>query len=223
MTANKELFLKAFSEADLLDMQKYQTKADFKHEFSEAFEKKMSRLIAKESRISFNTRKKLTNALLAAIIAVLVLITGLMSVSASREKIVEFVERVFSTNTQITLSENSAPTPETIEKAYTLGYVPEGFVLKSYDVDELAVYAICENSISEIIVFEQYILNMNSSISNEDYYKKIKLNGYDAYVYGIENNICISWSDGEYWFTINALTKFKDELLTIAEKIIEKK
>ena len=167
MTANKELFLKAFSEADLLDMQKYQTKADFKHEFSEAFEKKMSRLIAKESRISFNTRKKLTNALLAALIAVFVLITGLMSVSASREKIVEFVERVFSTNTQITLNENSASTPETIETAYTLGYVPEGFELKQYDADDFSVLAIWENKNGEIIVFKQIVLNGNFSIDNE--------------------------------------------------------
>ena len=91
---NKELFIKAFLEADELEMEKYQNKSDFSCEFSEAFEKKMNKLGAKNNRINLRTRRNISKALLAAMIATVVLFTGIMSVSATREKVVEFVENV---------------------------------------------------------------------------------------------------------------------------------
>lgn len=219
---NEELFIKAFNEANSLELSKYQNKDNFVYNFSKAFENKMNKLISKNNRIKFETRKRVSKALIAAIIAIIALLTGLMSVSASREKIVEFIERVFSTNTQITLSENSAQTPETIEKAYTLGYVPEGFELKQYDRDELGVFAIWENNNNEQIVFQQYILNGDFSIDNEHNYKEMENNGYPAYVVSDEYQSVLSYSDGEYWLKIIVPVELKDEIFTISEKIIEK-
>ncbi|MBQ9516603.1 MAG: fibronectin type III domain-containing protein [Eubacterium sp.] len=103
---NKELFVQAFLQADALEMEKYQAEADFSHEFSEDFEKKMNKLIAKNNRIKLNTRRKISKALIAAIIAITVLFTGIMSVSASREKVVEFVENILWAH--ITVQGNSA-------------------------------------------------------------------------------------------------------------------
>ena len=218
---NKDWFIQAFLEADAVEMQKFQNKENFLYEFSEAFEKKMSKLISKESRISFNTRRRIVNALIAALIASLLLITGLLSVSASRQKIVEFIENVFSTNTQITLSENSAPTPETIEKAYTLGYVPEGFELKQYELEETSVFAIWQNKNGEQIVFVQVLLDGNFSIDNEHIYNKTEIKGFPAYIYGDKYTTELSWSDGEYRFIVQASTIYKSELLSMAENISE--
>ena len=221
MTANRELFIKAFIEADSAEIEKYLKKDDFHYEFSEAFERKMNRLISKDNRIRISTRRKISKALIAALIAIIVLLTGLMSVSASREKIVEFIERVFSTNTQITLSENSAPTPETIETAYTLGYVPEGFELKQYDADDFSVLAIWENKIGEEIVFTQDILNIDLSIDNEHSYRTIEINGYKAYLLYDKFETIMCFSDGEYWFKIIVPKELKDEIILISEKIIK--
>ena len=222
MTAEKELFIKAFLEADLIETEKYFDKDSFPFDFSEAFERKMNKLINKDKRISFASRKKLSRALIAAIISLIILLTGLMSVSASREKIVEFIERVFSTNTQITLSENSAPTPETIETAYTLGYVPEGFELKQYESDELGVFAIWENEKGEEIVFTQDILNSDISIDNEHYYEKTEVNGFPGYIHGSGINTLLAWTNNKYWFEISVPDKINNELVDIAKNISEK-
>ncbi len=219
---NEELFIKAFNEANSLELSKYQNKDSFVYNFSKAFENKMNKLISKNNRIKFETRKRVSKALIAAIIAIIALFTGLMSVSASREKIVEFIERVFPTYIQITLSENSAQTPETIEKAYTLSYVPKGFELKQYQLEETSVFAIWENEKGEEIVFSQDILNIDFSMDNENNYKKIKLNGYSAHIYWDNIDCIIAWTDGEYWFTLNTPIRYKDDLVDMANNISEK-
>lgn len=219
---NKELFKQAFLEADAIEMEKYQNKDDFHHEFSKSFEKKMNKLIAKNNRISLYTRRKISKALIAAIIAIIVLFTGLMSVSASREKIIEFVENILSQYTQIELSEDSPETPDTIETAYTISDIPKGFTLKQYDLEETGVYAIWEDDKSAEIVFMQDILNGDFAIDNEFNYEKTTINDYPAYIYGDKTTYFISWSDGEYWFTIHVPTEHKDSLLTMAENISEK-
>lgn len=219
---NKELFIQAFLEADAIKMEKYQNKDDFHHEFSKSFEKKMNKLIAKNNRISLYTRRKISKALIAATIAIIVLFTGLMSVSASREKIIEFVENILSQYTQIELSEDSPETPDTIETAYTISNIPEGFNLKQYDLEETGVFAIWHNDTGEEIVLRQDILNADFSIDNEFDYEKTTINSYPAYIYGDKLTHFISWSDGEYWFTIHVPTKYRSSLLNMAEKISKK-
>ena len=103
---NRDFFVQAFKKADEREMAEYRNKAAYSHDFSQSFEKKMDVLVAKHRRISLNTRRKISRALLAAIIAVSVLFTGIMSVSATREKVVGFVENIFKTN--ITVHGNSA-------------------------------------------------------------------------------------------------------------------
>ena len=219
---NKELFIKAFLEADAIEMEKYQNKDDFHHDFSASFEKKMNKLIAKNNRISLYTRRKISKALIAAIIAIIVLFTGLMSVSASRERIIEFVENVLSRYTQIELSEDSPETPDTIKTAYTISNIPEGFILKQYDLEETIVFAVWQNSNNEEIIFTQNILSGDFSIDNESNYQRITINELAAFIYGDDNESYLSWSDGEYWFTIQVPTKYKNRLVTMSENISEK-
>ncbi|MBQ8076852.1 MAG: fibronectin type III domain-containing protein [Eubacterium sp.] len=103
---NRELFVQAFLKADEREMAKYQNKSDFSHDFSETFENKMNKLSAKHNRLSIRTRRSISKALLAATIATAVLFTGIMSVSATREKVVEFVENILYAH--ITVQGNSA-------------------------------------------------------------------------------------------------------------------
>lgn len=64
--------------------------------FSEKFESSMNKLIKKSNHIQLSTRRTVRRDLLAEIIALIVAFTGLMSVSATRESIIEFVKKVFS-------------------------------------------------------------------------------------------------------------------------------
>lgn len=96
MENRKELFIKAFLEAENVSISNLKSEDEIEWEFSEKFESSMNKLIKKNNHIQLSTRRTVRRDLLAAIIALIVAFTGLMSVSATRESIIEFVKKVFS-------------------------------------------------------------------------------------------------------------------------------
>lgn len=222
MESSKELFIKAFMEAERLDNQKIPSEEEIKWEFSEKFEHAMNKLIKKNNRIRIATRRRIRRSLLAAIIAILVLFTGLMSVSAIRTPFVEFVKNVFDQYNEITISEESIPPVETIETEYTLSELPEGYTLDTYQSDELGVFAIWKNESNQEIIFTQDILDINISIDTEHNYQETKVGEFTAYLNTYEYNSVLHWNDNEYWYSLNVPNDLIDELIAIAENIIEK-
>lgn len=191
--------------------------------FSKEFERKMDKLIKKDKRIHFSTRQKITKGLIAAIIAIIVAFTGLMSVSATRTPFIEFIKKVFPQFNEVTLSEKSTPPVERIETEYTLTDLPKGFEIKEYQKDDLGVFTIWKNTIDDSeIIFSQEILDPNLSIDTEHNYKEIYINNYNAYLNQYEFNSSLKWTDGHYWFTLSVPYNLNDELINMAENISEK-
>lgn len=221
---NKALFIQAFTDAERITNAGYADKAAFAHyTFSDRFEKRMQRLIARHNRISLGTRRRLSRALLAAVLALLILLTGLMSVSASRKKILEFLVTTFSNGTEVLVLDTPSDTPQTIETAYTLSAVPKGFSLVQDDMDNLGVMTIWRNSAGEEIAFYQELLSMSFSFDTENKYEEINLNEYPAYMYWADSTCGFCWSDGSYWFSISAPIEYKNDLINMAKTIVEKK
>lgn len=218
MENSKELFVKAFIEAERLANSKIPNEDEIEWEFSDKFLRKMDKLIKKNNRIKLSTRRTVTKGLIAAIVAITVLLTSLMSVSATRKPIIEFVKKVFSQFNEITLSENSPPTVDKIETEYTLTYLPEGFKLDTYQKDDYSVLTVWKNGNEEKITFIQYLINSNSSFDTEHGYEELDVNGYKAYYYASN----LTWTDGVYWFTLGITNGEKTELLELSKNISEK-
>lgn len=218
----KELFVKAFMEAERLDNAEIPSEDEIQWEFSEKFVRSMDRLVKKNNRIMLSTRRTVTKGLLAAIIAVMVLFTGLMSVAATRKPIIEFVKRVLSQFNEITLSENSIPPVETIQTEYTLTNLPEGFKLDTYQKDDYSVFSVWKNDKGEEIAFFQNLLDTYLNINNESNNQSITVNGYEAYLNEYEHNSSLIWTDGVYWFKLNVPPNYKDDITTISDNISEK-
>lgn len=96
MENSRKLFIKAFLEAENANISNLKSENEIEWEFSEKFENSMNKLIKKNNHIQLSTRRTVRRGLLAAIIALIVAFTGLMSVSATRESIIEFVKKVLS-------------------------------------------------------------------------------------------------------------------------------
>lgn len=218
----KELFVKAFMEAERLDNQKMPNEEEIKWEFSEKFERSMNKLIKKNDRIRLSTRRNIRKGLLAAIIAIIVLFTGLMSVSATRTPFIEFIKKIFPKYNEITISEESTPPVNTIETEYTLTALPQGYVLDTYQSDEYSVFAIWRNDKGEEIVFSQNVLGSNISVDTEYNYEEVYVNGLKAYLNTYEYNSVLNWSDNQYWFILNVPSVLSDDIITMAENISEK-
>lgn len=222
MENSKELFVKAFIEAERLANSKIPKEDEIEWEFSDKFLRKMDKLIKKNNRIKLSTRRTVTKGLLAAIIAITVLVTSLMSVSATRKPIIEFVKKVFSQFNEITLSEDSPPTVDKIETEYTLTYLPEGFKLNTYQKDDYSVFAVWKNDLGEEIAFFQNAIDSNFAIDNEHTYRELEINGLKAYLMEDEYGSLLRWSDGYYSFAIKVPASIKNDIITLQKNISEK-
>ena len=222
MENSKYLFIKALLEAEELDNSNLKSEEEIEWNFSKDFENKMNNLIKKNNRIKLSTRRKIRKGLIAAIIAIIVLFTSLMSVSATRKPFIEFIKKVFPQYNEIVLSDESTPPVDTIETEYTLTDLPPGYVLDTYDKDEYSVFSIWKNNNNQEIVFSQQLLDSNITIDNEHNYKEIEINGNTAYYSEDENGAALIWNDGYYWFTIAVTKDNINNIMSLQEKISEK-
>lgn len=222
MENNKELFIKAFMEAERISNADYMNIEDVDIVFSPEFERKMNKLLQKNNRIRFSTRCYIKKSLIAAIITMLIIFTALMSVSAIRTPFIEFIKKVFPQFNEITLREDSTPPVDRIETEYTLTALPEGFEITEYQKDEFGIFTVWRNQNGDEIVFSQDLLNININIDNEHNYKEITINNRTAYYTENKNSANLVWSDGYYWFTIQASANCKDDIMDLQKKISKK-
>lgn len=219
----KKLFVQALIEAESKEISKLKGEDEIEWEFSEKFENSMNKLIRKNNHIRLSTRRTVRRGLLAAIIALIAVFSGLMSVSATREPIVNFVKRVFSDHNEMTMSRNSVLPVDRIETEYTLCDLPEEYVLTTYEKDEIGVFSRWKSSVDNSeIVFSQDILLVNMSIDNEHNYRETVVNGYTAYLNQYEFNTSLTWTDGTYLFTLNVPNSLNIDITDLAKNIIEK-
>ena len=151
----KKLFVQALIEAENKEISKLKGEDEIEWEFSEKFENSMNKLIRKNNRIRLSTRRTVRRGLLAAIIALIAAFSGLMSVSATREPIVNFIMNKFGGTTEIKASESYIPTHKTIENNYIITDIPEGYALYLYEENEhenLTVWKNANGSILELLI-----------------------------------------------------------------------
>lgn len=224
MENSKELFIKAFTQAERIDNLNLKNEDEIEWDFSEKFEKSMDKLIKKNNHIKLSTRRKLRKGLIAAIIAMLAAFTGLMSVSATRTPFIEFIKNFDKRNgmTEVHLNPYATAPTETIETEYTLTDLPEGYVLDTYQKDDLDVFVIWKNDKDQEITFSQHILDSYWSIDNEHGYKELQINGWEAYLNEYEFNSTLLWTDGCYWFHLNVPNDLDKNVIEMSENICEK-
>lgn len=218
MENSKELFIKAFMEAEQISNAEFINTENKDITFSKEFEQKMDKLLKKDKRIHFSARRKIRKGLIAAIIAIIVAFTGLMSVSATRTPFIEFIKKVFPEFNEVTLSEESTLPVERIETEYTLTDLPEGFEIKEYQKDNLGVFTIWKNQNGKEIILIQDLLDSNFSIDTEHTYEELYINDYQAYYYASQ----LTWTDGVYWFTLGITNGDKTELIELSKNISKK-
>lgn len=225
MNSNKDLFIKAFIEAEKTENAEYLNCEKHDITFSESFEKKMNKLIEKDKRMKISTRKSVKKIVLTAIVAVTAIVISLLTVSAvksSDEPFFSFVKNIFPIHNDISLSDDSTPPVGKIETEYTLTNLPEGYTLIEYQADEMGVLVIWKNHNGDRIAFSQSILSESFSIDNEHDYREYFINGYKAYYTGNDYDAYLKWTDGAYWFDINVPIEYKDIILDFPENISEK-
>ncbi len=167
--SGKKKLIKALEKYELSFEEKY-PQEDMEVEFSRQYEVYMEKLLSgkiPKRRKCFNTVGKRIAACVAVIMFVF---CGSMTVKAFREPVVEFFTNVYEKIVEIFFDDDDiAKAPSEIETVYTLGYVPEGYEIESYSIDECKIVSKTVFSNNEDkIIFRQQILDGMSGLNNED-------------------------------------------------------
>lgn len=223
--SGKKKLIKALEKYELSFEEKY-PQEDMEVEFSKQYEVYMEKLLSgkiPKRRKYFNTVGK---RIAACVAAVMLIFGGSMTVKAFREPVVEFFTNVYEKIVEIFFDDDDiAKAPSEIETVYTLGYVPDGYEMESYWIDDYKTMArtIFSNGEDEI-VFCQYILNLKTGLDNEHTdYQYFYVGDIKVATIKKANEVTIYWNSDKYSFLINAGFEMSEEdciklISCIAEK-----
>ena len=188
--------------------------------FSEAFEKKMQKLIRAQKKSYFYLINTVGKRVAIIILAIVISFTATtFGVKAIRESVIEFITETFEKFTKITV-QNDEPNTQVVFVKTAPQYIPEGYVLEK-ETESDAFYRIRYRNLDNISI--SYIQKINfGTIYNTDTedveYEKININYFEGIKY-VKNEInTVVFANESYLYTVSGRISF-DELIKMAESI----
>jgi len=190
------------------------------HIFSSKFERSMKKLIHQSKKeLSANRPRAFNKRFIAALVAIIIIISTAMSVSAIRQRVIEFVSEVYQKYTQVFFSESQSSSVESkIFTAYMPRYIPKGFELVNQDTN--ATVLLDYEKGNDYISYEQgWIDEISMQINTEGVkLEELKFNNLPAKYYsnkGVQNLI---WYDNHYMYMVSS-TLDRETVFKIAESV----
>lgn len=221
----EKLFKESAREAQKLEMEILEKELQIAgtHEFSEAFQSRMSKLITFSRKPYFlviNTIGKKIAVIL--IIFVLTFSTILIRVEAARQPIFQFFIEIYEKFSSVLFPdmEQGICYPESIEKNYKPQYIPEGYTLLESIVLTTTTQFIYSNKNGDELIYTQYVISSNSlSVDTEGVdIQNITIDGKETLFYsnkGINNLI---WTDSDYGYLISGRI-IRDEIIKMMKSV----
>ena len=221
--ADRDLFRQALKEAFIRKFDRELENCPFSADCSEEHVSKMEAIVENSARAE--DRKKRRKWIVALLVAAALLLTA-CTVYAYRGEIREFVEKVYEEHIRVTYYDADQHLQTgNITEHYTLGYVPEGYVLESEHYWTSASKVKWVNEQDQHIVFEQHILDGSNFSMDSEYGQTsvVLCEGIEVYCL-ITNRTCYMWNDGTYVYRIFSSVKLSDNELAhmISELKIDK-
>ncbi|MCH5325512.1 MAG: DUF4367 domain-containing protein [Eubacterium sp.] len=194
--------------------------AETLHIFSEEFELKMQKLIAKERKFYFpliktRRRKILTAAVITAIIAA----TMVMSIGALREPVIGFFTNMFSTHAEV-LPFDTVGAPETIEDIYEIAYIPDGFELAKRTESLTYISEYYEKADGHIVFNQEIKSKYKENVNTEGYdMLPIEVNENNGFIIDMDGYFYIVWDNGDYIFSLETGSVVKNTLIEMAKSV----
>lgn len=176
-----------------------------KIDLGEDYERYMNNLI-KRSKNPFQRYFNTVGRRVAGIAAaMLIAFSCSMTVKAVREPVVEFFTGVYEKIVEFFFSADSiANAPNTIEKVYTLGYIPDEYILKEYRYLGVCAESVWENQESNTIILTQDILNGIVTFDYENSnYNIMYVSGFKVAYIDKRGTKMLYWNSSEYAFTMS--------------------
>lgn len=194
----KTLVRQALLHINLCEMSQYEAMPEVDHTFSERFENKMGKLIHRRQLAIYPLIKTPTKKAISVLVAIIVMFSCSLSISAIRKPIFSAFEKITEIFTEIILPKSEQ---NNTFDSYETGWLPNGYEI-THKMSGSSYHRTVWNYLDNTIVFEQ-ALSGNIHYDTEDvtlqeviwsdkkitYYQK-----YNAYLF--------SWSENGSFFTL---------------------
>lgn len=191
------------------------------HIFSDAFEKKMKKLIKEQRRQAGRAKRKHMMRRIGGMAAGIVLIGGILvtNVDAFRVPISNFFLDIKDQYTDIVLSRQIHYDISDELQRYMPQYMPEGFVITNVVEQTNEVHITCENDGGEFYVLDFWMTAQNTSADTENtVWKKENIQGIPAMIIQKDDRTYITWMPNEHeYYLAGQLTK--EEGIRILESV----
>lgn len=214
-TLKKALFILGREE-----VQAYKALPDEDVVFSKEFEDKVRAINKRRRSLFYRATKTVPRRIAVVLIAAVITFTMMMSVSAIRTPILNFVIKTYDSFISIFAEKDEEiKLPTSIEHMYLPAYFPEGYIEISSENSGFKSTTIWMNDSSMMILLQDIISeDTKITIDNQELdYKTISVNKHNIHYYVKDGYYFVIWSDGHYIFT---LTCPEDINISEIEKII---
>ena len=192
------------------------------HIFSDKFFKRSAKLIKRQKKPYYPLICTSARGVACIIAAFFVIsFTTVMSVEALRKPFFEFITRIFTNHSSITVDSGSdSSVPNTIEHKYEITVDLSDYrIVYSYS-NSAEIYNEYANGKTVISFAQSIIGDFNKNYNTENaVIENIYINGYDATAF-LDNRgyYTLIWNNGEYVFELSSNIG-KDELISIAKSV----
>ena len=194
-----------FNERFERDMEEFRSTPP--HVFSEQHKKKMAKLIKRQRKPYFKLICTTGRRVACIIVAIVAIAASTLSVKAVREAIFNFITKIFSDHTVVTVESGTAEGyPETIEEEYYISELPEGFERVDHSKMDNSVVSFYFND-DEYIIFSQYTKEYyESHYDNEQttFEEKCLSNNQSYLIIESDADTVFVWDNGEYILSIRS-------------------
>lgn len=202
---SEQLFSEAMSELS----DKYITEA-IEYQYNEQSVKGRSYLFIKR----INTAPK--RIAMVATVAIFVMFSSTMSVSAFREPFIEMIKTIFSNHVELSFD---GVTKDAITEVYGIGNIPEGFELTKESISNSAVFRDYEDSKGNIISFSQMITTNDTTVDVDNEQSKnytVTVDGIEIFITeGLRDDIKAAfWAEDGYSFNLTYIGDIEVDELT---------
>ena len=165
--------------------------------------------------------RKRKSWVVALLVAAALLLTA-CTVYAYRGEIRDFIEKIYEERIRVSFYDAEEEIEgDVITEFYTLGYVPEGYVLESEQRYPAANICNWKNQLGDFIIFEQYPLDGFNSSMDSEYGETSVITCGEFEVYFLISDVpSYTWNDGTYAYQIRFSKNVStDELTQIISEI----
>ena len=193
------------------------------HKFSSGFEKKMQLLFIQEEKSKrFATLKKRAVQIAAAIL-IFILLSGItiLSVEASRVRVLNFIIEINEKSTSFLIDDGSidySQFPET-PGMHLPSYMPDGYTLGKIETSGSFYLVTYENEGGDLIILQGLTSGSSVGIDSEDaYHEQLFVNDELAYYYFKNDYSTLLFGYKEDKFLLSGLISM-DEIIRMAESM----